>query len=131
LFFVCLSGGCLSIQQDGDIIRPAKSLPPTTPWDLTDLSHPPHFEWLDCEDKVWSLYYQGKPYLGKPTRTFAYYAHHRERRPHVHPPLPGHSESRPAHRRGDPSGGSPQADARGGYWSWAETIAFLHRHLDR
>ncbi|MCJ7485369.1 MAG: acyl-CoA thioesterase/BAAT N-terminal domain-containing protein [Candidatus Aminicenantes bacterium] len=32
---------------------------------------------------------------------------------------------------GDPTGGSPQADARGGYLSWAETIAFLHRHLDR
>jgi dienelactone hydrolase len=32
---------------------------------------------------------------------------------------------------GDPSGGSPQADARGGYRSWAETMAFLHRHLDR
>ncbi len=32
---------------------------------------------------------------------------------------------------GDPSGGSPQADARGGYRSWAETIAFFHRHLDR
>jgi dienelactone hydrolase len=32
---------------------------------------------------------------------------------------------------GSPSGGSPQADARGGYRSWAETIAFLHRHLDR
>ncbi|MCJ7630297.1 MAG: acyl-CoA thioesterase/BAAT N-terminal domain-containing protein [Longimicrobiales bacterium] len=32
---------------------------------------------------------------------------------------------------GDPSGGSPSADARGGYRSWAETIAFLHRHLDR
>jgi dienelactone hydrolase len=32
---------------------------------------------------------------------------------------------------GEPSGGSPQADARGGYRSWAETIAFFHRHLDR
>jgi dienelactone hydrolase len=32
---------------------------------------------------------------------------------------------------GDPSGGSPQADARGGYRSWAETMAFFHRHLDR
>ncbi len=32
---------------------------------------------------------------------------------------------------GDPSGGSPRADARGGYRSWAETLAFLHRHLDR
>jgi hypothetical protein len=29
---------------------------------------------------------------------------------------------------GDPSGGSPKADARGGYRSWAETIAFLQRH---
>jgi len=74
LFFVCLSGGCLSIQQDGDIIRPAKSLPMTTPWDLTDLSQPPHFEWLAREGNVWSLYYQGKSYRGKPTRIFAYYA---------------------------------------------------------
>jgi dienelactone hydrolase len=32
---------------------------------------------------------------------------------------------------GDPSGGSPQADARGGYRSWAETMGFLHRYLDR
>jgi dienelactone hydrolase len=30
---------------------------------------------------------------------------------------------------GDPSGGSPKADARGGYRSWAETLAFLHRYL--
>jgi hypothetical protein len=69
-----VSGGCLSLQQDGDIIRLAKSLPPTTPWDLTDLSQPPHFEWLAREGNVWSLYYQGKLYLGKPTRIFAYYA---------------------------------------------------------
>jgi len=33
--------------------------------------------------------------------------------------------------RGGISGGSPQADARGGYRSWAETMAFLHRYLDR
>jgi pimeloyl-ACP methyl ester carboxylesterase len=32
---------------------------------------------------------------------------------------------------GDPSGGSPRADAHGGYKSWAETLVFLHRHLDR
>ena len=32
---------------------------------------------------------------------------------------------------GDPSGGSPRADAHGGYRSWAEMLAFLHRHLDR
>jgi dienelactone hydrolase len=33
--------------------------------------------------------------------------------------------------RGGVSGGTPQAEARGGYRSWAETMAFLHRHLDR
>ncbi len=32
---------------------------------------------------------------------------------------------------GDPGGGSPQADARGGYRAWAETMAFFHRHLGR
>ena len=32
---------------------------------------------------------------------------------------------------GDPSGGSPPADARGGYLAWAEMISFLHRHLGR
>jgi dienelactone hydrolase len=32
---------------------------------------------------------------------------------------------------GTPNGGSPQADANGGYRSWATTLAFLHRHLDR
>jgi cephalosporin-C deacetylase-like acetyl esterase len=74
LLFVCLSGNCLSVQQDSDIIRPAKSLPPTTPWDLTYLSQPPHFEWLDCKDEIWSLNYKGRPYQGKPTRIFAYYA---------------------------------------------------------
>ncbi len=29
------------------------------------------------------------------------------------------------------SGGTPRADAPGGYRSWAETISFLHRYLDR
>lgn len=32
---------------------------------------------------------------------------------------------------GDPSGGSPKADAHGGYLSWKEIIDFLHRHLDK
>jgi dienelactone hydrolase len=34
-------------------------------------------------------------------------------------------------RSGSISGGSPRADARAGYRSWAETMAFLHRHLDK
>jgi hypothetical protein len=32
---------------------------------------------------------------------------------------------------GDPSGGSPRADAQGGYRSWAEILSFFHRHLGR
>lgn len=32
---------------------------------------------------------------------------------------------------GNPNGGSPQADAGGGYRSWAAILDFLHRHLDR
>jgi cephalosporin-C deacetylase-like acetyl esterase len=74
LTFIYVSGGCLSTQQDGNIIRPAKSVHQTTPWDLAVLSQPPHFEWLVREGQVWSLYYQGMPYQGKPTRVFAYYA---------------------------------------------------------
>ena len=33
--------------------------------------------------------------------------------------------------RGGISGGSPQADAKAGFVSWKETIAFLKKHLDR
>jgi dienelactone hydrolase len=32
---------------------------------------------------------------------------------------------------GSIDGGTPQANVQGGYRSWTETIAFLHRHLDR
>lgn len=35
-----------------------------------------------------------------------------------------------ASRGGGVSGGSPQADAKAGFVSWQETLAFLHRHLD-
>jgi dienelactone hydrolase len=55
-------------------IHPAKSLPATTPWDLAALSEPPKYQWADRKGPVWSLYYQGLPYKGKPTRVFAYYA---------------------------------------------------------
>ncbi|MHC4460826.1 MAG: alpha/beta hydrolase family protein [Planctomycetota bacterium] len=74
LAVVYLSGGCLNAQSGGDIIRPPKSLPSTTPWDLSNLSQPPYFEWLDREGHVRSLYYQGRAYQSEPTRVFAYYA---------------------------------------------------------
>ncbi len=68
---VLLAGaGCAT----SGVIRPAKSLPSTTPWDLVALSEPPQFAWADQNGPVWSLYYHGLPYKGTPTRVFAYYA---------------------------------------------------------
>jgi len=65
--------GCTALPQESGIIRPAKSLPATTPWDLIALSKTPNYEWSDRESPVRSLYYEGQPYKGKPTRVFAYY----------------------------------------------------------
>lgn len=61
-------------QQERNVIRIAESLPATSPWDLESLSEAPAFEWADQENAVWSLYYSGESYRGKPTRVFAYYA---------------------------------------------------------
>ena len=66
--------GCTALRQDNDIIRPAKSLPVTTPWDLVSLSEAPGYEWSDRESPVCSLYYEGEQYKDKPTQVFAYYA---------------------------------------------------------
>ncbi len=79
-YFVCFlvllftSSGCSIIHHDSNIIRPAKSLPPTTPWNLTALSQPPMYEWSDRQSPVWSLYYKGAPYQNHLTLVFAYYA---------------------------------------------------------
>ena len=73
LAFSLANSGCSLLPQDGNIIRPAKSLPATTPWDLIALSETPNYEWSDRESPVRSLYYEGQPYKGQPTRVFAYY----------------------------------------------------------
>lgn len=72
--FLLTVSGCTLLQQECGIIRPSDSLPDTTPWDLADLSKAPMYEWADRSGPVWSLFYEGKAYQGKPTRTFAYYA---------------------------------------------------------
>ena len=54
-------------------IRPANSLPASTPWDLEELSKAPEFSW-GAGDQIRSLYYTGEMYQGKQTRVFAYYA---------------------------------------------------------
>ena len=74
LLILLAVSGCSVLQQPGDKIHPAKSLPATTPWDLAALSSPPDFQWADTKDPIWSLYYQGESYQGKPTRVFAYYS---------------------------------------------------------
>ena len=56
-------------------IKPADTLPKTTPWDLKALSTAPAFKWSDSTVKgVRALYFTGPAYKGKPTRVFAYYA---------------------------------------------------------
>ena len=74
LVFLLTGSGCKGLSGESDSIRPAKSLPATMPWDLVALSEPPKVEWSDRESPVWSLYYEGEIYKGKPTRVFAYYA---------------------------------------------------------
>jgi len=79
-YLVCLlvllftNSGCMLFNHDSNIIRPAKSLPSTTPWDLVALSRPPGYEWSDRQGPVWSLYYKGLPYQNRPTLVFACYA---------------------------------------------------------
>ncbi|WP_254506962.1 alpha/beta hydrolase family protein [Anatilimnocola floriformis] len=53
--------------------EPAK-LPATTPWKLEELNKPPKHEWLNKDEPVHSLFYEGEKYNGQPTQVFAYYA---------------------------------------------------------
>ena len=74
LIFLFTNSGCTLFKHDSNIIRPAKSLPSTTPWDLAALSRPPGYEWADRQGPVCSLYYKGLPYQNHSTVVFAYYA---------------------------------------------------------
>lgn len=74
LIYLSVCPGCRELSAKSNIIRPAKSLPATTPWNLAALSEPPEYEWPDRENPVRSLYYTGERYKGKPSRVFAYYA---------------------------------------------------------
>ena len=55
------------------LIKPAASLPNTTPWNLKSLSVAPEFEWTEAKG-VRSLHYKSVPFKGRETRVFAYYA---------------------------------------------------------
>lgn len=43
-------------------------------WDLKVLSKAPEIEWLNKDGNVYSLFYKGVDYNGKPTQVFAYYS---------------------------------------------------------
>ena len=51
-----------------------KPLPTTNPWDLKAMSRTPTVEWRDTDKPIRSLFYEGEPFEGKPTKVFAYYA---------------------------------------------------------
>ncbi len=72
---VLLSFGLPCLAADADLvpIRPADTLPQTTPWDLQALSQAPDFKWGDGKT-IRTLHYKGESYRGHPTRVFAYYA---------------------------------------------------------
>jgi len=70
-----LAGSLCPAAKKAHVIKPADTLPKTTPWDLKALSSAPDFKWTDCAIKgVKALHYVGPNYKGKPTRVFAYYA---------------------------------------------------------
>jgi dienelactone hydrolase len=62
--------GCTLLRPE----RQAQSPSAIQPWDLAVLRRPPQYQWADRQGPVWSLYYEGQLYRGKPTHVFAYYA---------------------------------------------------------
>lgn len=64
---------CLAVSVLMTAVLVAEPAPPSTPWNLEVLSRAPVVEWSEGAE-VRSLFYQGEPYQGKPTRVFAYYA---------------------------------------------------------
>jgi cephalosporin-C deacetylase-like acetyl esterase len=70
IIVLCLAPIAIAI----DEIQPSPHLPKSMPWNLEQLSQPPSFEWVDDSGDVRSLFYEGEPLGGKPTRVFAYYA---------------------------------------------------------
>lgn len=64
---------CLFLTSLAIAAEPAK-LPATTPWKLEELNKPPKHEWINKDEPVRSLFYEGEKYNGQPTQVFAYYA---------------------------------------------------------
>lgn len=76
LWLLAIAGIAASCERlpAADAIAASPKLPDTAPWNLTQLSQPPAFEWTDADAPVRSLLFAGEPYHGEPTQVFAYYA---------------------------------------------------------
>ena len=55
----------------------------TGPWDMEHLKTVPSHTWGERSGMVREVYYEGQPYLGKPTRVFTYYARPDQQRERV------------------------------------------------
>jgi dienelactone hydrolase len=71
LMRLCLAWGLLLSPVAGGVATAARN---TGPWDLASLDNPPKCTWVESDGPIRSLYYEGEPYQGHPTRVFAYYA---------------------------------------------------------
>ncbi|MEM9833655.1 MAG: prolyl oligopeptidase family serine peptidase [Bacteroidota bacterium] len=70
LGFLISCGAC---QQPKDITLPV-TVAGIIPWDVSTLAQAPSYRWVDQQDSVWSMIYEGEVYRGKQTEIFAYYA---------------------------------------------------------
>lgn len=63
---------CLALAGCGSVC--AASSGQIGPWDLKSLRQPPKLDVIETKGNLRSVYYDGEPYRGKPTRVFAYLA---------------------------------------------------------
>jgi len=69
-----VGAGCGNLGQCLTLLLLAPAALPGQLWPLEKLQQAPRVEWVDDEGPLRSLYYEGEPYRGRPTRVFAYYA---------------------------------------------------------
>lgn len=73
---------------DRSALPEVQPLPATSPWPPADEVAAPAVEWIRREKPVQSLWLDGPPFRGQPTRVFAYYASPKTLYPEVSPPGP-------------------------------------------
>ena len=53
------------------------------PWNAEKLSQPPKADWGATNELTQEVWYEGEPYMGKPTRIFAYIGRPEGKGPHT------------------------------------------------